>query len=274
MNKNFIIIGGVVVAVLLGVILFPKHHTESKVTSTPTASNSKEAKELYEQAQKLKNMNEPVRARAVYQEIIKNYPDLENIATIQQEMETTNLDLILSNREVPGKTIWHEVAVGDSLVKIAKKYNTTVDLIRRSNNLNGNVVRVGQKLRIWTGKFNIYVDKSQNILILKDGTDIIKTYNVSTGENNSTPVGTFKITTKLENPVWFNKGIVVPPESPANVLGTRWMGFDLAGYGIHGTVEPKLIGQQVTAGCVRMINEQVEELYGLVPMGTEVTIVN
>ena len=56
------------------------------------------------------------------------------------------------------------------------------------------------------------------------------------------------------------------------VLGTRWMGFDITGYGIHGTTEPDKIGQQVTAGCVRMRNEEVEELYTLIPVGTEVTI--
>ena len=66
----------------------------------------------------------------------------------------------------------------------------------------------------------------------------------------------------------------MPPESPENVLGTRWMGFDIPGYGIHGTVEPKAIGQQVTAGCVRMLNEQVEELYSILPVGTEVVIVD
>ncbi len=219
-------------------------------------------------------MNEPIRARAVYQEIMKNYPESDNIATVQQELEAVNMDLLFSSREVPGKTVIHEVVEGDSLAKIAKKYGTTVDLIRQSNNVDGDVIRLGQKLRIWNAKFNIFVDKSQNILILKDGAEVVKVYIVSTGENNSTPIGTFKVTSKLENPVWFNKGIVVPPESPANVLGTRWLGFDLPGYGIHGTTEPDQIGKQVTAGCVRMVNEQVEELYSIVPLNTEVVVVD
>jgi lipoprotein-anchoring transpeptidase ErfK/SrfK len=52
------------------------------------------------------------------------------------------------------------------------------------------------------------------------------------------------------------------------------MGFNLAGYGIHGTVEPQNLGKQVTQGCVRMSNPQVEELYAIVPQGTEVTIID
>ncbi len=118
------------------------------------------------------------------------------------------------------------------------------------------------------------MDKSQNILILKDNNEVVRVYSVSTGANNSTPVGKFKITSKLVDPVWFNRGAVVPPESPENVLGSRWLGFDLPGYGIHGTVEPETIGKQVTAGCVRMRNEDVEELYSLVTIGSEVEIVD
>ncbi len=273
MNKK-ILIAVVGVALIAGVFVFWPKGASTKPESVSMASNTKAAKELYAQAVKLRQANEPIRAKAAYQEILKNYSDLENIAAIQQEAETVNLQILFSRMEIEGKTVLHEVVAGDSLAKIAKKYNTTAEFIRRSNNLNGDVVRLGDKIRIWAGKFNIFVDKSQNILILKDANEVVKVYSVSTGEKNSTPVGTFKITNKLENPVWFNKGIVVPPESPQNVLGTRWLGFDIAGYGIHGTVEPNNIGKQVTAGCVRMINEQVEELYSIVPVGTEVVVVD
>jgi len=111
-------------------------------------------------------------------------------------------------------------------------------------------------------------------LILKVNDEALKVYYVSTGKDNSTPVGDFTITSKLVDPVWFNKGVVVPPDSPQNVLGSRWLGFNLSGYGIHGTVDPDMIGRQVTAGCVRLRNEEVEELYDMLPMGTKVTIVD
>jgi lipoprotein-anchoring transpeptidase ErfK/SrfK len=87
-------------------------------------------------------------------------------------------------------------------------------------------------------------------------------------------VGNFKIVNKLINPPWFKAGAVVPPESPDNILGSRWMGFNLTGYGIHGTTEEETIGRQITQGCVRMTNSEVEELFAIVPTGTEVTIVD
>ena len=125
-----------------------------------------------------------------------------------------------------------------------------------------------------TAKFSVVVDKSQNILLLKQNDDVIKTYKVATGLNNCTPVGTFKITTKLVDPVWYKTGAAVPPGSPENILGTRWMGLSKEGYGIHGTTDPSSLGKQATAGCVRMLNSEVEELYGILPEGTEVTIVD
>lgn len=237
-------------------------------------SQELQAKELYTQAEHFRRDGEAIKAKEIYQEILVKHPDFDNIMAVQGELESLNMKLIFSNTPVPDKTVVHEVIVGDTLGKIASQYGTTLELIKLKNNLKNDVIRLGQKLLIWTGKFNILVDKSQNTLILKDGNEIIKIYNVSTGANNSTPVGTFKITSKLIDPVWFNRGVVVPPESPQNVLGSRWMGFDIPGYGIHGTIEPETIGQQVTAGCVRMINGEVEELYSMIPLGTEVVIVD
>jgi len=70
-----------------------------------------------------------------------------------------------------GKTVMHKVVSGDTLGGLAKKHGTTIELIKKSNNLSNNVIRIGQELRIWTGTFNIFVDKSQNILMLKSEED-------------------------------------------------------------------------------------------------------
>ncbi len=229
--------------------------------------------ETYKKAQSLAVEGKWLDARAAYEMLANEHPDYKNIEQAQKELYDLNMKIILSNIQTP-QTLVHEVKVGDTLGKLCKQYNVTMDLVKVSNGMRNDVVRVGQKLRIWTPKFTVLVDKSRNILILKSGEDVIKVYNVSTGANNSTPVGTFKITTRLEDPVWFKAGAVIPPESPENVLGTRWMGFDIEGYGIHGTVAPDKIGQQVTAGCIRMRNAEVEELYQILPRGTAVTIVD
>ncbi len=273
MNRN-ILIATVVVVVAVAVVFVSGREKNGETATQAPAPTTKQAQELYEQAQKIEN-KKPAEAKTMYKEILENYPEVENISQVQNQLHQLNMEILFSKEAIEGKTLIHEVVVGDTLGKIAKKYGTTIELIKKSNGLKSDVIRVGQRLRIWQGNFNIFVDKSQNILLLKDGNEVLKMYVVSTGENNSTPVGTFTVTSKLENPVWFNSGVVVPPESPQNVLGTRWLGFEEApGYGIHGTVDPETLGQQVTAGCVRMLNADVEELYSIVPQGIKVTIVD
>ncbi len=170
------------------------------------------------------------------------------------------------------RAVLYEVKKGDNLTRIAKQHQVTVDFIKKINGLTGDKIIPGQQLKIPSYKLSLWIDKSDNTLILKGDEDVLKAYAVSTGKDSSTPEGNFKITDKLENPTWYSSGAVLAPGDKDNQLGTRWLGITAKGYGIHGTIEPDKIGQSVTAGCVRMKNEDVEELYGLVPPGTDVTI--
>ena len=271
MDKKVWIGGAVGLIVVLAAVMLLRG---KKSDVQPVSGEVLSAKQLFVQAEELKDKGEIVEAKQQFQRILSDYPDFTEIEKVQKDLENLSMNLIFSNMEAPNKTVVYEVLTGDTLEKIAKKYGTTIELIKRSNNLNSDVIKISQKLRIWTGKFNVFVDKSQNLLTLKDGEEILKVYQVSTGADNITPVGKFRIESKMVDPVWFNKGVVVPPESPQNVLGSRWLGFDLKGYGIHGTIDPETIGQQVTVGCVRMRNEEVEELFSIVPIGTEVVIVD
>ncbi|MFH1398240.1 MAG: L,D-transpeptidase family protein [Candidatus Omnitrophota bacterium] len=212
-------------------------------------------------------------ARQAYQKLISDLPNSKDVLDWQKKVEELNIKLLFSPVITP-KSISYEIKAGDNLTRIAKEHNTTVELLKKSNGLSDDRIIPGRKIKVWTAPFSIVVDKSQNTLILKTGEEIFKTYIVSTGANNSTPIGNFKIVNKLPNPTWYKAGTVVLSGSPENVLGSRWLGFNLAGYGIHGTVEPQSLGKQVTQGCVRLANPEVEELYIIVPVGIEVTIVD
>ncbi|MDD4954393.1 MAG: L,D-transpeptidase family protein [Candidatus Omnitrophica bacterium] len=228
---------------------------------------------LLAQAKGLEDKLDLLAARAIYQKLANEFINADEIMGWQKKIEEINIKLLFSSAITPQSTLYN-IKPGDTLTKIASEFKTTVDLIKKSNNLPDDKILPGRKIKVWTAPFSIFIDKSQNTLILKTGEEVIKTYIVSTGKDNSTPVGSFRIANKLLNPAWFKTGAVVPPESPENILGTRWMGFNLAGYGIHGTTEPNNLGKQATQGCVRMSNPEVEELYTIIPVGTEVTIVD
>jgi lipoprotein-anchoring transpeptidase ErfK/SrfK len=243
-------------------------------TEKKTGASKESASALYAQANGLLEKGEYLKAKEMFKKIITDFPNSRNLAEVEKKLEDLNMRIIFSRMPVEGRTVIYKVKKGDTLEGISKRYKTTVNLIKRANGLTSDIIRVGQQLRIWTQKFSCVVDKSQNILILKAGEEVVKTYTVSTGLDNSTPVGTFKIVNKLINPVWYKAGAIVLPDSPDNILGSRWLGLDVVGYGIHGTTQPESIGQQITQGCVRMRNHDVEELYDLLPVGTEVTIVD
>ncbi len=83
-------------------------------------------------------------------------------------------------------------------------------------------------------------------------------------EGWETPTGTFKILDMEQNPSWVHPitGIETPP-GPDNPLGKAWIGFWTDGkteIGFHGTNQEELIGQAVSHGCLRMRNEDVEEI--------------
>jgi lipoprotein-anchoring transpeptidase ErfK/SrfK len=187
-------------------------------------------------------------------------------------LDRISIELALSPREMPEK-VEYVVQPGDSLDKIAKKFGTTVDLIRKSNNISGSIIRGGQHLRVLQGTFHIVVDKSDNTLTLLLDGQYFKRYRVGTGQYNKTPVGAFKVTDKIAQPTWWRPdGKQIPFGDPENLLGTHWIAIDSPGYGIHGTWEPDTIGKQLSAGCVRLLNEDVEQIFTLVPVGTAVTI--
>jgi lipoprotein-anchoring transpeptidase ErfK/SrfK len=260
----------IIAVVAIGsIIIFLSSKKINKVVGIASHSS---ARFLSGQARTLEAKGSLLEAGLLYQKLVNDFPESSEVMDWQKRAEGINIKLLFSSVLTP-KSIIYQIRPGDTLNKIAREHKTTTELIMKSNNINDALIIPGRKIKVWNVPFNILVDKSENILLLKNNEEIIKTYIVSTGKNNCTPVGTFKIVNKLPNPTWFKAGAVVPPESAANVLGTRWMGFDLAGYGIHGTTEPKDLGKQVTQGCVRLSNADVEEIYSIVPVGTEVTII-
>jgi len=109
-------------------------------------------------------------------------------------------------------------------------------------------------------------------LAVIDQGKVVKIYSTAVGAPKSpSPVGSFKIVEALQNPTWYGKGKVVGPGSN-NPIGTRWLGLSVKGYGIHGTNAPASIGHNVSHGCIRLRNRDVEELFTIVGTGDQVEL--
>ena len=215
-------------------------------------------------ALKLQADGKPIEARALLQELATN----DQAAAALGELNT---QIAFTAIPAPEK-LDYTIQIGDTLGKIASRYGTTIELLRKANHRTGDKIRVGDRLRIYQGKFAVAVSKNANTLTVTDAGKFFKRYRVGTGQFSKTPIGDFKITVRQEKPDWHRGDKIVPFGDPENILGTHWLGLDVRGYGIHGTWETNSIGKQSSAGCIRMLNDDVAELFTLLPVGTPVSI--
>ena len=111
----------------------------------------------------------------------------------------------------------------------------------------------------------------RKLALIEDG-QTRKIYLVAVGAPQSpSPTGSFEVRTRLVKPTYYHPGSVIPP-GDANPLGTRWIGLNTKGYGIHGTNLESSIGKAASHGCIRMHRNDLEELFTTVHVGDEVEI--
>ena len=126
----------------------------------------------------------------------------------------------------------------------------------------------------------LVVDRGAFTLRLYKRLKMVKSYPIALGAaGRETPAGLYDIQNKAVNPSWNVPnsdwagdlaGRVIPP-GPENPIKARWLGvYD--GVGIHGTAERGSIGTNASKGCIRMLIEDVVELYPRVPVGAKIYI--
>jgi lipoprotein-anchoring transpeptidase ErfK/SrfK len=140
--------------------------------------------------------------------------------------------------------------------------------------------RLAPKVSVGTYADVIVINRSLNRLYLYAGDKLRRTFGVATGQSSyPTPRGTWHVIVKYRNPWWYPplnntwaRGLKPVPPGPSNPLGTRWMGLDSPGVGIHGTNNPSSIGYSASHGCVRMQVRDSEWLFDHVDIGTTVFV--
>jgi lipoprotein-anchoring transpeptidase ErfK/SrfK len=125
----------------------------------------------------------------------------------------------------------------------------------------------------------VVIDRGANTLKLYRANRLVKTFRVATGTAYyPTPSGVFEVVNMQANPWWtppnsdWARGLSPVPPGPGNPLGTRWMGIDSPGVGMHGTPDDASIGYSRSHGCIRMHIPDAEWLFEHVEVGTPVVI--
>jgi hypothetical protein len=238
--------------------------------------------------------SDPIRARAELTRLL----DSNALSATERTQAYTGINalataLFFSPKIVPGDISSQSYVVkkGDSFARITSREKLAIDwrFIQRINQIaSEKALRADMRLKLAHGPFDGEVIKADYRFNIYAGTGseriMVASFPCGVGTNDSTPVGTFKVRTgsKLIDPEWSNPrtGEKFKSNDPKNPIGERWIGLQgttpetvkFTGYGIHGTVEPQSIGKQMSMGCVRLGDAEVQVVYELIGESSTIVI--
>lgn len=201
--------------------------------------------------------------------------------------------------------------VGELQVTFARDEDTLTDLARRFNLGYAEIVRAnpgvdpwlpGEGTRIILPTQFVLPDAPREGIVLnlpalrlfyypkpkKGEQPVVMTHPIGIGKVGwETPLGKTKVISKRKNPTWTppdsvrkehaERGDILPPvvrAGPDNPLGAYAMRLGWTTYLIHGTNKPAGVGMRVSHGCIRLYPEDIEAIFGKVPVGTKVRIID
>lgn len=197
--------------------------------------------------------------------------------------------------KVSGYPRWLRTQKGDTLISLAYEHRVGFLAFKRLNQQydpwllpqSGRLRLPGRHLAPATKGESITINLAElRLYYLKGGADPTSSriYPIAAGRDGwRTPTGSFRIITKVEDPIWRvpesilekekNQAKFVQP-GPENPLGAYWLGLSADGYGIHSTNQPYGVGRWVSHGCIRMYPQYIKALFSRVGPGTPVEIVD
>lgn len=157
-------------------------------------------------------------------------------------------------------TNYYVVRAGDTLESITGYFNITAQQLLYSNyGIDLNDLYVDQILCIPVAPSPVRVSvivRERRLIVYRNGS-VFKTFNIAS-PSSKIPRGNFLV---------LNKQVDTGEE-----YGARWIGLSKSGFGIHGTNTPEFINVVATGNNIVMSNQNISELFNLVPVGTAVSI--
>jgi L,D-transpeptidase ErfK/SrfK len=188
------------------------------------------------------------------------------------------------------------VKKGDTLGILAARQGMRWQTLARLNGIKPQDVRLKPGTVLKINKTHIVPQELVNGLIINlpeltlyhfDHGVFKRRYTLAVGKSTwQTPLGSYDIVSKAKNPTWLvpasiqeemeemgREVITRVPPGPENPLGAYWMATSASGVGIHATNRPWSVGHFVSHGCIRMLPEEIAELFPQVEVGAPVKII-
>jgi lipoprotein-anchoring transpeptidase ErfK/SrfK len=202
------------------------------------------------------------------------------VAKLAKRFDHAPVDSVLTLRN---NKPWITKSVDGKRIDRARSVKLLVAALKANSKGPVKIIRKVTRAAVTRSSFGpvIVIRRSSKHLYLYKGMKPWRVFPVATGQDAyPTPLGHFHIEVKWENPWWYPPdspwaaGAKPIPPGPGNPLGTRWMGLNADGVGIHGTPDAASIGYSASHGCIRMYIHDAEWLFSHVDVGTQVFIVS
>lgn len=165
------------------------------------------------------------------------------------------------------------VRPGDTLDQIADKYNVPAILLARINGIRDpQQLEPGQELKVVRGPFNAVIHLDRHELSLMMEGRYAGRFAIGVGCDQPKLEGTYVVREKKINPPYRGPdSITVPGGDPRNPLGKFWIGLS-NNVGLHGTVDPQNVGRDDNRGTICLGDRDIDDLYGILSVGSRVVI--
>ena len=199
---------------------------------------------------------------------------------------------------VVGEVQYANPEIGETLAEVGIRYDIGFnEMVKANPGVNPHQVLSSQIKLVIPSQFTLPNVARQGIVInlaqyrlyfYPPDDNVVMTYPVGIGRKGwNTPTGLTKVISKERSPVWrpstklrkeaAESGMILPetfPSSVANPLGKYALRLGWSSYLIHGSNRTDSIGMRVSAGCIRMLPDDIEYLFEFVKVNTRVNIIN
>jgi LysM repeat protein len=225
----------------------------------------------FQEAAKLRQEGKLVEARNALFAFIQKYPNGQHFEEAKDMLGAINIDILFSPVPSPEKQEYI-VKKGDVIARVAQKMKSTPELIMRTNNMNGTMLRIGEKLLISSPDFSIFIQTKQKIIVLINRGQFFKQYHVQ--EVKLPPKQPSRINTKVAEIFAWKNGKRIGFGTREYQTSTKWIRLANPGYMIYAipdTSHPSS-DQPPPASGLGISASDAEELSSLVNGKTPVTI--
>jgi LysM repeat protein len=218
-----------------------------------------------------------IEARDALYAFIERYPDSTKIDEAKDILGEINTDILLSGTPAPEKEEYI-VQKGDVITRVALKLKVPGELIVRANNLQGPMLRIGQKLSVSSGEYSLVISRKRNKVTVLNKGKFFKQYTVlswppsktkAAAGSKSPPAAKIqgKVTEKIS---WLNGGRVTFMDK-GFVSATHWIEINIPGCTLH-SVADDTSEQKPPGGGIRLTPDALDELAAMLSKNDPVTL--